>query len=347
MGKWIPLSCKNSTCPLKKKTLKGFIGRLLRRSAVFVLLMAIYQCADPQPGVAEEVLNIPLTLEVDRFDLKFDKAGVEDLPALKAQYPFFFPPQYADSIWMTKLTDTLQQQIRREVRLAFRDFEPYAADLELFYKHAKFYFPQTRVPRVITLTTDVDYQNRVILTDSLLLVGLDNYLGPEHEFYANMSRYIAQELDPDLMVSDVASAFSAKHVPTPRSRSFVAQMVYYGKVLYLKDRLMPMAPDSVKIGYSASQWTWAQQNESQIWRYFVERELLFSTDNKLGPRFLEPAPFSKFRLVLDNESPGRIGRYMGWQIVRAFMKNNEVGLKELLSMPGEEVFQRSNYKPPK
>ena len=309
--------------------------------------MAIFQCADPQPGVSEEVLNIPITLEVDRFDLKFNSAKVGDLPVLKEQYPFFFPLQYPDSIWVAKLTDTLQQRIRREVQLAFRDFQPYAADLELFYKHAKFYFPQTMVPRVITLTTEVDYENRIILTDTLLLIGLDNYLGPQHEFYANMSRYTAQGLDPELMVSDVASSFSGKHIPIPRSRSFIAQMVYYGKVLYLKDRLMPLAPDSVKIGYTASQWSWSQQNESQIWRYFVERELLFSTDNKLGPRFLEPAPFSKFQLVLDNESPGRIGRYMGWQIVRSFMQNNKVGLQEVLTMPGEEIFQRSNYKPPK
>jgi len=327
--------------------LKGFVGLLLRRFAVLVFLMSIYQCADPQPGVSREVLEIPLTLEVDRFDLEFDQITPEELPALKGKYPFFFPPQYSDSIWIAKLGDTLQQHIRKEVRMAFPDFEAYRVELELLFKHARFYFPQTRAPRIITLTTDVDYENRIILTDTLLLIGLDNYLGPQHEFYANMSRYIAQELDPGLLVSDVAAAFIHQRVPYPKTRSFMAQMVYHGKQLYLKDLLMPLSKDSEKIGYTDQQIEWAHQNEGQIWRYFVERELLFSTDNKLGPRFLEPAPFSKFRLVLDNESPGRIGRYMGWQIVRAFMENNDVELTELLATPGEEVFQRSNYKPPK
>jgi uncharacterized protein YjaZ len=65
----------------------------------------------------------------------------------------------------------------------------------------------------------------------------------------------------------------------------------------------------------------------------------------LNPRFLDPAPFSKFGLELDNESPGRLGRYIGWQIIKAFMDNNAIGLKQMLTMPEEEIFKKSNYKP--
>ena len=325
----------------------GFIRptrRILFSLGVLVLTAA---CGEPKPGIPEEILEIPLTLEIDRFDLAFDQMEPSGLAAMKKQYPYLFPEQYADSIWLAKKADTLQQRLRSEVRKAFPDFGVYQTELELFFKHAKYYFPKTQAPRVLTLTTDVDYENRVILTDTLLLIGLDNYLGPDHEFYSSLQRYIAQELDPSRLVSDVGSTFARKVVPTPRDRSFVAQMVYYGKVLYLKDRLMPMAADSVKIGYTTQQLDWAKENESQIWRYFVEREVLYSTDKGLGPRFLDPAPFSKFRLELDNESPGRIGRYMGWQIVRSFMENNEVSLQEMLQIPGEELFKRSKYKPPK
>jgi uncharacterized protein YjaZ len=92
---------------------------------------------------------------------------------------------------------------------------------------------------------------------------------------------------------------------------------------------------------------WARENEGQIWRYFIERELLFDTDRELSARFLDPAPFSKFRLVLDNESPGRIGRYMGWQIVRSFMEQNDIPVAEMLQMTGETLFNESKYKPPK
>jgi uncharacterized protein YjaZ len=88
-------------------------------------------------------------------------------------------------------------------------------------------------------------------------------------------------------------------------------------------------------------------NEEQIWRYFIERELLYSTENGLDARFLAPAPFSKFRLELDSESPDRLGSYVGWQIVRAFMAKNSVTLQQLINLPAEEVFKQSNYKPKK
>jgi uncharacterized protein YjaZ len=124
-------------------------------------------------------------------------------------------------------------------------------------------------------------------------------------------------------------------------------MIYYGRELYLKDLLIPGVSDEKKIGYTEEEMEWARANEEQIWRYFIERELLYSTDNQLGPRFLEPAPFSKFRLELDNESPGRIGRYIGWEIVRAFMDRHDLSLQQLLELPADEVFRRSNYKPNK
>ena len=75
---------------------------------------------------------------------------------------------------------------------------------------------------------------------------------------------------------------------------------------------------------------------------------MYSTDSKLPGRFINPAPFSKFYLVeIDNESPGKIGQYMGWQIVKAYMKNNEVSLKELLTTSPEDVFNNSQFKPNK
>ena len=89
-------------------------------------------------------------------------------------------------------------------------------------------------------------------------------------------------------------------------------------------------------------------NESYIWRYFIERELLFSTDLKLSGRFITPAPFSKFYLEdIDAESPGRLGQYIGWQIVRAYMQQNDVSLKDMLLKSPEEIFNNSKFKPRK
>ncbi len=215
------------------------------------------------------------------------------------------------------------------------------------FRYIKYYFPNYEIPRVVTVTSEVDYNNRIILTDSLLLVGLDNYLGSSHKFYQGISRYIANDLDKQYLTRDMASAFAKTVVAPPRDRTFLSQLVYYGKELYLMQQLMPQKKEAVIIGYAPDDLEWANVNEEQIWRYFIERELLYSTNSKLGPRFLDPAPFSKFELELDNESPGKIGRYIGWQIVKSFMDNNNITLQEMLTLPEEELFKRSGYKPRK
>ena len=316
------------------------------QGVLLVVLFILAGCAEDR-RISDEIEEIPVQIRIERFDEAFANAGPDELPALKSKYPYLFPPRYSDSTWLAKMEDSLQLELQSEVQRSFPHLDGLRDELTLFYKHVLYYFPREEIPLVVTMTSDVDYRNRIVLTDTLLLIGLDNYLGPDHRFYAGIDRYIASELDRQYLISDVASAFAKKVNPPPGDRSFLAQMVYYGRELYLKDKLLPLLTDAQKIGYTEAQLQWARDNEEQIWRYYIERELLYSTDTELGPRFLDPAPFSKFRLELDNESPGRLGRYMGWQIVRAFMEGDPVTLKQMLQLPGEEIFRRSNYKPKK
>ena len=124
-------------------------------------------------------------------------------------------------------------------------------------------------------------------------------------------------------------------------------MIYYGKQLYLKDLLIPFKENNEKIGYSTDQYQWAQDNEFYIWQYFVEKELLYQTDRKLRTRFITPAPFSRFNLELDSESPGRLGQYIGWQIVSSYMENNKTPLLQMLHMEATTIFNNAKFKPKK
>ena len=313
-------------------------------SLILGLLLLPISCKK-ENKVEQEIAKIPLDLKISRFDREFAEAAPQDIPRLKSTYPYLFPEQYPDSIWTAKLTDTIQRELSEEVNKNFGNFEQETMALESLFKHIKYYFPEFKTPRVVTLTSDVRYEDRIILADTLLLVGLDNYLGEDHHFYEGIQRYIASGLDKKFLASDIASAFAKKVVPYPKNRAFLSRMVYYGKELYLKDRLLPSDSDAQKMGYSEEEMDWAEANEEQIWKYFVERELLYSTESQLDRKFLDPAPFSKFGLELDNESPPRLGRYIGWQIVRAYMDKNPVTLKQLLDMPADEILKKSTYKP--
>ncbi len=326
-----------------KRLLKYFEPRLLA-GYIFPVFLIFFGCRE-EDKIKERISNIPIDLKVYRFDREFAEANPEDIPELKSRYPYLFPSQFPDSVWIAKLIDTVQLELSAEVHKVFDEFSEESTALESLFQHIVFYFPRIKVPSVITVTSDVRYNDRVILTDSLLILGLDNYLGKDHHFYRGIQNYIAAGLDKQYMVSDVASAFVKKILQYPKNRTFLSRMVYYGKELYVKDKLLPKISDAKKIGFTDEDIAWSQANEEQIWRYFVERELLYSTDAILDRRFLDPAPFSKFQLELDSESPGRLGRYIGWQIVRAFMEKNEVTLQQLLSLPADEIFKKSYYKP--
>ena len=315
------------------------------RNYIFTVLslsLFFLSCNDTDK-VAAAIDKITVDLKISRFDREFATATADKLPELRKVYPYLFPAP--DSVWVKKMQDSLQIELFQEVGDTFNSFDDEKLSLVQLFKHIKYYFPEQEIPHVITVTNDVRYNDRIIFADSLLFIGLDNYLGAEHKYYGGFQRYIAKALNRKYIHSDVASAFAKKVVPRPRDRTFLARMIYFGKELYLKDKLMPIASDGVKIGFTEDEITWAVENEEPIWRNFVEQEHLYSTDNMLNQRFLDQAPFSKFGLELDNESPGRLGRYIGWQIVRAFMEKNPVSLKQMLTMSEEEIFKQSNYKP--
>jgi hypothetical protein len=149
------------------------------------------------------------------------------------------------------------------------------------------------------------------------------------------------------LIVDAANAIINTQLKTANHRSFLSKIVEEGKKSYLLDCYLPFFSEKEKTGYSMKKLLWAQQNEEQVWKFFMEKELLYSTDTRLNKRFIENAPFSKFYTGQDNQSPGKIGGYIGWQIVRSFMKQNDVSLQKLITMDAQRLLDQSKYKPRK
>ena len=293
-----------------------------------------------------EILSIPMELTIERFDKKFHLANSDDIPKLKTTYPFLFPEKFNDSVWIKRQKDSLQLLLLENVEEKFTSMVPLEDNLEYLFKHFKYYFPKTQTPRVIGVINNVDYQSKTIYTDSLLLISLDTYLGSDHYLYEGIPQYVRQEMDIHYLTSHVASKFAVNKIPPTKDRSLLSQMIYYGKQVYLKEWVIPQSTDAQKMGYTNEQIQWVIDNEVYMWQYFVQKQLLYDTDPSLTQRFIDPAPFSKFYLEIDNESPGRVGVWMGWQIIRSYMDrypNTEISA--LLNLPAQTLFSKSNYKP--
>jgi gliding motility-associated lipoprotein GldB len=338
---------------IRKDTIMSFsanqpntMNKTIAKLGLTVLALCCLIACDKRSKVEREISEKPLTIKVERFDKAFFETAPQDLPALKLKYPYFFPAGNDDAIWQDKMQNPMWRELYSEVQKKFGNFQKEETEITDLVKHIQHYFPETPTPKVITVISEMDYHNKVIYADSLLLISLELYLGKTHRFY-EFPKYISHNFEPQQMVPDVVSAFAFRKIPPPRDPSFLSQMIYAGKELYLKDLFLPKATDDVKMGYSPEQISWCQENESYIWRYYVDKKMLFSTDQKLASRFINPAPFSKFYLEIDNESPGRVGAWMGWQIVRAYMQNNKVSVQELLTTDAKELFEKSRYKPKK
>ncbi len=317
------------------------------RLLVALFLVLITVSCDSNSRLEQEIEKIPIDLKVTRFDKKFAEATPETLPALKTEFPYLFPEAFTDSMWVAKINDSIQQEINVEVKKAFPDFTAEGDGLLSLFQHTKYYFPSFKTPQIITITSEVDYRNKVLLATDYLFISLDTYLGKEHPFYMGLQEYLKQNFEKDQILPDVAEEIAKVYVPRPEVKTFLAHMLYYGKLLYLKDLLLPKVEDYNKIGYTQDELDWAAANEEQVWRYFVERELIFDSDTDLYSRFLYPAPFSKFYLELDAESPARLGQYIGWRIIRQYMEKNDISVKDMIATDAETIFNKANYKPKK
>ena len=313
---------------------------------VFLTVFVLISC-DKKSKVEKAIEETPpVSLKVYRFDKAFFETPPSELANLKAEYPFFFPEGTPDKIWIDKMQNPQWKELYSEVEKKYSNFGKETSEIEDLFKHIKYYYPKAILPKVYTVIAEMDYNTKAIYANEKLIISLELYLGKDHKFY-DQAKYIKQNFEERQMMPDIVTSFSLGKIPPANEKTLLAEMIYYGKQLYLKDQLLPDYNDAEKIGYLPEQITWCQENESYIWRYFIEKELLYSTDSKLPNRFTNLAPFSKFYLEIDNESPGRIGQWIGWQIVRSFMENNEVSLQDMLKMNSKELFEKSKYKPKK
>jgi gliding motility-associated lipoprotein GldB len=312
----------------------------------FIIFTTFLSCTNDKIKEVD-LTNIDIELKVERFDEAFYTASEKNLHQLKSRFPILFPDNVSDSIWLSKIKDTDEQELFFETQKIYKDFKAQELLLENLFKHIKYYNTNFKSPTIFTLLSNIDYDSRVIYRDSLLLISLDVYLGKNHEFYKDYPQYIKQNNTKEHLIVDVASAIIDRQFIAKTDRVFSSKIINEGKKMYLLDLYLPSISEKEKSGYSLEKLHWAHANEEEVWTYFIANELLYSTNTKLNARFVDNAPFSKFYMAEDNRSPGKIGVWIGWQIVKSYMKHNDVSLQKLITVDAQSLLNKSKYKPKK
>jgi hypothetical protein len=138
----------------------------------FALCLFFLSC-NKKTEIEKAVEEIPLDIKVERFDKLFFQSKPQDLGKIKKQYPFFFPAGVPDSVWINKIQNPLWCELYKEVQKKYGDIGPVQSELVTLFKHIKHYFPKTKTPKAITVIAEMDYNNKAIYADRLVIISLE------------------------------------------------------------------------------------------------------------------------------------------------------------------------------
>ena len=196
------------------------------------------------------------------------------------------------------------------------------------------------------VTCDFDYNSRVTFEDGEMLISLDQYALPYFQKfgYFQTPLYIVAQCTPANILPDCMAAIARNHIALPSTEqpSLLDYMIMEGKVLYFIDQVLPDTPDSLKIRYTKEQMHWMESNEKMVWAYFVQNKVLYEDDYMRIHNFIDDAP----KTNAFKDSAPRTTQYIGWQIVKAYMKKTHKSMKALFeNANSQEILTQSCYRP--
>lgn len=325
---------------------------------IFTVTIILASCSSDPLDV--DVSEVDFAMKFDRFDEDmFAVSSAEEMKLLNEDlikrggelYEFYVGEMlrsgsvYDDSAGYYLyyfVSDTMIKRAQSDVNETFPNFSSYESQLTDMFKHLKYHLPDTPLPnKLITYNSAFNYG--VISTDSVIGLGLDMYLGKNNEIISQLGFpvYMKDKMAEEYMLVDIAHSWIATNVLKDEGETFLDQMIYYGKLRYLIDAMLPELEDHLKIRYTEEEYDFALASEDDVWLFIMDMNWVYSTDMKVGLRFFEEAPTT----VGIDGSPGRIGQFMGWQMIRQYMdKNPEVSVAQLMAETNNAKFLKT-YKP--
>lgn len=246
------------------------------------------------------------------------------------------------------ITDESNKAAYAEVIKQYPNLNKLSAGLQKAYEK---YAQETgieRFPVTYTYVSGFDVQYPVKYADTAMIIALDMFLGKDFELYKKMGipAYISSRYTEEHILPDCVKEMAYPLIPEKTGAyTLLDAMIEQGKLLYFTQALLPDTPKEMIVGFSKAQIKWCNENESNLWQFIIENELLFSTESKAMSMFMVDGPFTS---SFSQDSPARTGAWLGWQIVDAYMNKNKVDLTTLTAIKNSrEILDKSGYKPKK
>ena len=189
----------------------------------------------------------------------------------------------------------------------------------------------------------------VLFVDSVMLVALNHFLGPEFPGYSRWPVYRRTEKSPENLPYALSEAMIATRYPyqaTPEESTLLSRMLYEGALAAAKLATVPDATVQGVLGYDAADLSLLTEREGELWRQIIAAGLLYDTSTMTSARFTEPSPGIT---VLPSAWPARAGRFIGYRIVSSYIKKHpDATLPQLLSPSfynSSQTLAQASYRP--
>jgi hypothetical protein len=337
------------------------------------LLIAILLFACNNNKNTPDVSGVKVDLGLKRLDQDFfamDTVNMDkSLASLQVKYPTFLPLFLQSVVGVQDITGVKDfynryKQVFDSSQKVYADFQPVKRQIEEALKYVKYYFPSYTLPASIIAVVgpmntrqdmaqmgNGDYTPNFMGQD-FIGISLQFYLGKSfslynHEYFINnvAPQYLSRRFSKEYIIGDVMKLVTEDIFPDKsKGRPLIEQMIERGKQWWLLDKFLPETPDSVKTGYTAQQLNWCEENEGLMWSYMIKNEDLRSLNPATLQTYIGESPFTS---VFSQElSPGNIGQWIGWQIVKKFAAGNpRLKPEEIMQSTAENVLEGAKYKP--
>jgi hypothetical protein len=339
----------------------------MKNKLLILLLVTGFVSCKNNSEQKPDISQIKAAVSIARFDRDFFSMDTLQLPAaidnLNRKHPAFSKNYFEYYTPLTRLLagglspDAVVRKYLKDIKPLydsvaprFKNLDWLEKELSLAFRYTKHYFPFFKVPAVYTTVEALNPDDpeeifgaiyyRDTLSISLQMYAGGNFSGYDPERYFD---YLRRRFEPEYITRNAMRTIINTMFPEKSSLSLVNQMVEAGRRLYVLDKLLPDVAPEIKLGYTKTQYKDCIANEKLIWSHFINNHLLYSEEPSMNREYVGEAPFTK---ELGTDSPGNIGAFTGWQIVKKYMKKHgDLPLDELLKADLAEIFSEAVYKP--
>lgn len=323
---------------------------------VYLFCAILFSCNSDSCDEGPDVSDISMEVNIQRLDQEmFNLNNKEEIGAFLDRYPllskrFFRANEFPnDSILVNQIDkiihDPYIDTLYRQTQETFPELNVLESQFEDAFRHIKYYYPDFTPPKIYAAFSALGTIGAdLFVSDELIVISIEHFLGEEARFRPQVYDYILSRYRPEYIVPNCVMLLSNKwNATNMEDNTLLAEMVYYGKSYYFTEKMMPCLPDSILTGYTAEELAIAEENEQLVWSHMINRELLYETSHIIKPRYVGERPSVA---EINAKIPGRIGRWLGWQIVQTYADKTEAPLPETMrTADAQKIFTQARYKP--